>query len=83
LVGVEFPKDFSITVKAIFKHLFRIFCHIYTAHSDKIEMLQLEGHLNTLFSHFYCFGKEFDLIDKKDIIPLQDFIQELEGGTTF
>ncbi|KAI9144180.1 Mob1/phocein [Paraphysoderma sedebokerense] len=77
--GVPFPKEHLATVKQIFKHLFRIFAHIYHHHYDKILNLSEEAHLNTLFAQFICFAKEFDLLDKKEQAPLQDLISELES----
>lgn len=75
--GVEFPKDFSNIVKSICKKLLRVFAHMYHSHFDKILCLQGEGHFNTLFIHFYCFVQEFGLVDKKEFIPLNDLIAEL------
>jgi MOB kinase activator 1 len=36
-----------------------------------------EAHLNTCFKHFYYFIDEFDLVEKKEMIPLQDLIDNL------
>ncbi|CAO3626727.1 unnamed protein product [Mucor hiemalis] len=72
--GREFPKDFPQLVKRIFGQLFRLFAHIYHHHYDKILSLYEEPHLNSLFAHFISFTKEFDLLDKKEIQPLQELI---------
>ncbi|KAL7752398.1 Maintenance of ploidy protein mob2 [Sorochytrium milnesiophthora] len=77
--GVPFPKEHLNTIKTIFKHLFRIFAHIYHHHYEKILHLSSEAHLNTLFAHFICFAKEFDLLDKKETEPLRELITDLEG----
>lgn len=74
-VGREFPTDFKELVKRIFGQLFRLFAHIYHHHYDKILSLHEEPHLNSLFAHFISFSKEFDLLDKKELFPLQDLIQ--------
>ncbi|KND01442.1 uncharacterized protein SPPG_03246 [Spizellomyces punctatus DAOM BR117] len=76
--GSEFPPNFLISIRGIFKQLFRIFAHIYHVHYDKILHVSAEGHLNTLFAHFICFAREFDLLDKKELTPLIDFVVELE-----
>ncbi|KAI8816831.1 Mob1/phocein [Fimicolochytrium jonesii] len=76
--GYEFPREFQNAVRTIFKQLFRIFAHIYHHHYDKILHVSAEGHLNTLFAHFISFAREFDLIDKKEIAPMADFIAELD-----
>jgi MOB kinase activator 1 len=31
-IGVMFPKNFSATIKVIFKRLFRVYAHIYHTH---------------------------------------------------
>ena len=42
-----------------------------------------EAHLNTSFKHFVYFIQEFELIDKKELAPLQELIDRLtSGGTT-
>jgi MOB kinase activator 1 len=73
--NIAFPPTFANNVKQIFKHLLRIISHIYYAHYDKIVQLSSNAHLNTLTIHLVCFAQEFDLIDKKEYLPLHDFIQ--------
>jgi len=74
----EFPRDFiSTTVRPIFRQLFRVFAHIYHQHYEKILHLEEEAHLNTLFAHFISFSNEYDLLDKKEIAPLQELIELL------
>lgn len=77
-IGVDFPRDFQIHVRGACKQMFRVFGHIYHSHYDKILHMSCEGHLNTLFAHFYSFCKEFDLLEKKELAPMADFITELE-----
>lgn len=79
-VGVPFPKSFSGVVKNIFKRLFRIYAHIYHSHFPKIVSLGEEAHLNTSFKHFIFFVQEFQLIDKKELAPLQELIASLTQG---
>lgn len=78
--GREFPLTFQQTVRGIFKQLIRVFAHIYHSHYDKVLSLCQEGHFNSLFAHFVSFGREFDLLDKKDIVPLQDLIDIMDGN---
>jgi MOB kinase activator 1 len=78
LLDSEFPRDFQFNVKQLYKQLFRILAHIYHAHYDVIVNLQEEAHLNTLFAHFICFAREFDLIEKKDLVPMNEFIDCLD-----
>lgn len=72
--GSQFSNQFLPTVKAIYKQMFRVFAHIYHAHFDTIVHLSLEGHWNSFFQHFISFGKEFDLLDARDMEPLKDLI---------
>jgi MOB kinase activator 1 len=74
---VPFPKNFKDIVKQIFKRLFRVYAHIYYSHFHKIVSLGEEAHLNTCFKHFYYFICEFNLVDKKEMQPLQELIDNL------
>jgi len=76
-VDVPFPKNFLSVVKTIFKRLFRIYAHIYYSHFNKIVSLGEEAHLNTCFKHYYYFIMEFNLVDKKELAPLEDLIHNL------
>eukprot|EP01102_Stenamoeba_stenopodia_P009798 TRINITY_DN2901_c0_g2_i1.p1 TRINITY_DN2901_c0_g2~~TRINITY_DN2901_c0_g2_i1.p1 ORF type:complete len:217 (+),score=30.23 TRINITY_DN2901_c0_g2_i1:396-1046(+) len=78
-IGVSFPKNFVNIVKNIFKRLFRVYAHIYHSHFPKIVSLGEEAHLNTSFKHFIYFVQEFELIDKKELAPLQELITTLTG----
>lgn len=75
--GRDFPPEFPQLIRRIFGQLFRLFAHIYHHHYDKILALHEEPHLNSLFAHFISFAKEFDLLDKKEIMPLQDLIDSM------
>eukprot|EP00123_Amoebidium_parasiticum_P006306 comp17289_c0_seq1/m.16413 comp17289_c0_seq1/g.16413 ORF comp17289_c0_seq1/g.16413 comp17289_c0_seq1/m.16413 type:complete len:217 (-) comp17289_c0_seq1:673-1323(-) len=76
-VGVPFPKSFMGVAKNILKRLFRVYAHIYHSHFNKIVSLGEEAHLNTSFKHFIYFVQEFNLIDKKELAPLQELIDQL------
>ena len=81
-VDVPFPKNFKDIVKNIFKRLFRVYAHIYCSHFDKIIALGAEAHLNTCFKHFIYFVQQFDLIDKKELAPLDEVITNLTTNNT-
>ncbi|KAF7722627.1 Maintenance of ploidy protein mob2 [Apophysomyces ossiformis] len=72
--GREFPRDLPVVVKKVFTQLFRLFAHIYHHHYDKVLSLHEEPHFNSLFAHFISFAREFDLLDKKEMQPLQELI---------
>eukprot|EP01130_Rhizamoeba_saxonica_P001534 TRINITY_DN1137_c0_g1_i2.p1 TRINITY_DN1137_c0_g1~~TRINITY_DN1137_c0_g1_i2.p1 ORF type:complete len:215 (+),score=39.85 TRINITY_DN1137_c0_g1_i2:51-695(+) len=79
-VDDPFPSDFVRTVKNIFKRLFRIYAHIYYNHFGEIKEQGEEAHLNTCFKHFYYFTKEFSLIDRNQLEPLQEVITNLTSN---
>ena len=76
-IGVPFPKNFPDVVKRIFKRLFRVYAHMYHSHFPKIVALGEEPHLNTSFKHFIFFVQEFKLIDKSELAPLAELIENL------
>ncbi|KAJ3725456.1 Mob1/phocein [Lentinula raphanica] len=66
--GQDFHKEsFPVTVKHIYRQFLRIFAHIYHAHFQQILHLRAEPHFNSLFAHFLAFGREYQLLDEKDI----------------
>ncbi|AFR96113.1 mps1 binder [Cryptococcus neoformans] len=69
--GKPFDHSFAYTAKHIYKHLFRIFAHLYHAHFEQVLHLSIEAHFNSLFAHFLAFGKEFDLLVMKDLMTTQ------------
>eukprot|EP00002_Diphylleia_rotans_P000011 TRINITY_DN10004_c0_g1_i1.p1 TRINITY_DN10004_c0_g1~~TRINITY_DN10004_c0_g1_i1.p1 ORF type:complete len:216 (+),score=45.56 TRINITY_DN10004_c0_g1_i1:88-735(+) len=75
--GVEFPAHFESIVKTIFRRMFRIYAHIYTVHFEKFVESKQEATLNSGFKHFYYFLEEFELIDRKELAPVQPVIDAL------
>lgn len=65
--GREFPQHFPSTAKHIYRQLLRVFAHIYHAHYPQILHLRSEPHFNSLFAHYLAFGKEYELLDVKDV----------------
>ena len=43
----------------------------------QVIKLAEEAHLNTSFKHFIFFVKNFDLVDKRELAPLQELIDKL------
>ncbi|KAI3380971.1 hypothetical protein SNEBB_010343 [Seison nebaliae] len=76
-IGTPFKKNFLVTVKRILKRLFRVYAHVYLQHFDKIKLLEEDAHLNTSFKHFIYFVGEFQLIEKKEMEPMQMIIDAL------
>ncbi|KAI0081626.1 hypothetical protein K474DRAFT_1635537 [Panus rudis PR-1116 ss-1] len=65
--GREFPSNFPVTIKHVYRQLLRVFAHLYHAHYHQILHLRSEPHFNSLFAHYLAFGKEYDLLDLKDV----------------
>jgi len=76
-IGIPFPKNFLNLSKVILKRLFRVYAHLYHQHFKEVVMLKEEAHLNTSFKHFVYFIQEFNLIEKKELAPLQELIDRL------
>lgn len=76
-VGVPFAKNFLSVAKTILKRLFRVYAHIYHQHFSDVMQLGEEAHLNTSFKHFIYFVQEFNLIDRRELAPLQELIDKL------
>ncbi|ELT99752.1 hypothetical protein CAPTEDRAFT_21709 [Capitella teleta] len=79
-IGVAFPRSFQNSAKVILKRLFRVYAHIYHQHFGQVIQLEEEAHLNTSFKHFIFFVQEFDLVDKRELAPLQELIDKLTGN---
>ncbi|KAG6860291.1 hypothetical protein C0995_013027, partial [Termitomyces sp. Mi166 len=67
LTDQPFNPVFPSTVKHIYRQLLRVFAHIYHAHFHHLLNLRAEPHFNSLFAHFLAFGREYELLDVKDI----------------
>jgi len=62
-----FHPSFPATVRTIYRQLLRVFAHIYHAHYPQILHLRSEPHFNSLFAHFLAFGREYELLEVRDI----------------
>jgi len=76
-IGEPFPKNFQAVSKTILRRLFRVYAHIYWQHFKEVLQMSEEAHLNTSFKHFIFFVQEFQLIDKKELAPLDPLIEKL------
>ena len=58
-----------------------IFVNQYCIHIlFQVVNLGEEPHVNTSLKHFVYFIKEFDLIESKELAPLQELINKLTGS---
>ncbi|KAF5315429.1 hypothetical protein D9619_007281 [Psilocybe cf. subviscida] len=62
-----FHPSFPATVRTVYRQLLRVFAHMYHAHYPQILHLRSEPHFNSLFAHFLAFGREYELLDVRDI----------------
>lgn len=72
-----FPPNFLTVVKKIFRMLFHILVHIYQSHYEHMSELQLLSILHTVFIHFMYFQTEHNLLESKEVHPLEDLIKSL------
>ena len=54
-------------MKHVYRQLLRVFAHIYHSHFQQILHLRSEPHFNSLFAHFLSFGREYELLEPKDV----------------
>ncbi|KAF4617508.1 hypothetical protein D9613_005751 [Agrocybe pediades] len=62
-----FHPSFPATIRTVYRQLLRVFAHIYHAHYPAILHLRSEPHFNSLFAHFLAFGREYELLEVRDI----------------
>ncbi len=70
-------------VKVIFKRLFRVYAHIYHSHFERIVTLGAEAHLNTCFKHFIFFVIEFELVESRELVPMQILIDSMTTASMY
>ena len=76
-VDMEFPQDLFQIIKKIYRYYFHILAHLYHNHFHEYLNLGVHDCLNTLFLHFVYFVQEFQLLESRELSPLEDFIQKL------
>lgn len=64
-------------MKRIHKYLLHIIAHIYHVHYKELLILGLNGHMNSLFTHFMVFNIKFDLLEEKDCEMLNELLKAL------
>ncbi|KAJ8271450.1 hypothetical protein COCON_G00103090 [Conger conger] len=77
--GKEFPNSFESLVKKVCRYLFHVLAHIYWAHFGQTVALELQGHLNTLYTHFMVFVREFGLVEAKETAIMDDLSEALSA----
>lgn len=72
------PKHFMPTLTKIFKRLFRVYAHMFYSHANHLKELELSDQTYLGFRHFYVFCREYNLLSKEDISPLEQMIEPID-----
>lgn len=74
----SFLPTFYTDIQKMLRFLFHVLSHMYSAHFTRLQQFGLHGHLNIIFMHFILLVREFDLLELKEISPLDDLIDMME-----
>ncbi|ELP83843.1 hypothetical protein EIN_197860 [Entamoeba invadens IP1] len=77
------PKVFVETVRKIFKRLFRVYAHMFYNHMEHMEQLGIQTVTLRGFKHFYAFSRQYKMLSKDDVAPLQTLVQDLDKEFKF
>lgn len=70
-----FPEKFESEVRSIYRQMMRIYAHIYHGHwIEPFWHLDTYKELNTCFIHFVNVGRSLNLLNEKDMEPMQPLI---------
>jgi len=59
----------------LYRQMFRCYAHLYHGHwVDPFYHINAHKELNTCFIHFVNVGRLFDLLEDKDVVPMQPLI---------
>ena len=63
-------------MKLLHKRFFRTYAHIYLHHFKEVQEHNVEAQLNHCFKRWMFFVREFNMVDEKDMQPLQRLIHK-------
>lgn len=70
-----FPESFASDIKNLYRQMFRCYAHLYHSHwVDPYWHMGATKELNTCFIHFVNVGKLYELLDDKDLVPMQPLV---------
>lgn len=70
-----FPSNFETDIRNLYRQMFRCYAHLYHCHwLDPFYHLSCYKELNTCFIHFVNVGRLFELLEDKDVVPMQPLI---------
>merc|ERR1711860_434267 len=64
-------------IRNVFRHVFRMYAHIYLNHLRHIMALGNDDYVNSSFKHFIHFASHFQLMEIQDYNPLKDLIKAI------
>lgn len=79
-----FPPNFFDVCQKIFRQMVRVYAHLYWSHfEDPMYNLNLEKSMNSCFSHFVLTATTLELLEAKDLEPMQPLIDLWAANGTF
>lgn len=69
-----FPETFETDIRNLYRQMFRCYAHVYHGHWLDFYHIGAYKELNTCFIHFVNVGRLFDLLETKDVVPMQPLI---------
>lgn len=67
-----FPENFENICRIILRHMFRIYAYLFWNHFiEPFYHLKLESSLNSAFAHFLTTAIEVDMLDSRELEPMQ------------
>jgi hypothetical protein len=78
-----FPPNFVEICQKIFRQMFRVYAHLYWSHFEDLYNLNLEKSMNSCFSHFVLTATTLELLEAKDLEPMQALLDLWAANGTF
>jgi hypothetical protein len=79
-----FPPNFFDVCQKIFRQMVRVYAHLYWSHfEDPMYNMGLEKSMNSCFSHFVLTATTLELLEGKDLEPMQALIDLWAANGTF
>ena len=70
-----FPETFERDIKSLYRQMCRCYAHLYWGHwLEPFYHIGANKELNTCFIHFVNVGRLFELLDERDLAPMQPLV---------
>ena len=70
-----FPENFENDVKSLYRQMARCYFHLYHGHWLDFYHVGMYKEVNTCFMHFVTVAKLFDLLQDRDLKPMQPLLE--------